>query len=168
MYQTQGLKPRDTRYYEAAARLCAQGSDTHYPGEELRAQSYGDLRPGYLQDDQPGDTPHPEASRQVPIASPTPHRCIRHATSLIVSSARNSLTILRTPAPRLTSFIARRPASPLSAPQPACQLRHRQIRAPVAYAIDRAYQCHWRSRQIAFGVAGVADGILVAMATGTR
>ncbi len=38
-----------------------------------------------------------------------------------------------------------------------CRLRHRQIRLPVTYAIDRAYWCRWRSRQDAFGVGGVGD-----------
>ena len=39
----------------------------------------------------------------------------------------------------------------------ACQLRHRQDSFPVGYAIDIAYQCRWRRRQVAFGVGGVAD-----------
>jgi hypothetical protein len=38
-----------------------------------------------------------------------------------------------------------------------CQLRHRQDRQPVGDAIDRAYRCRWRSRQMAFRVAGVGD-----------
>ena len=41
--------------------------------------------------------------------------------------------------------------------RPACHLRQRQNGEPVTYAIDIAYWGHWRSRQVAFWVAGVAD-----------
>ena len=48
-----------------------------------------------------------------------------------------------------------------SSPGPAGpgHLRHRQVRHPVTYAIDMPYRCRWRSRQVPFGVAGVADSL---------
>src|ERR1700722_9539676 len=38
-----------------------------------------------------------------------------------------------------------------------CRLRQRQDCRPVGYAIDIAYWCLWRRRQVGFGVDGVAD-----------
>jgi hypothetical protein len=43
------------------------------------------------------------------------------------------------------------------APWAACRRRHRLELPPVTDAIDRAYECRWRSRQVALGVGGVAD-----------
>jgi hypothetical protein len=51
------------------------------------------------------------------------------------------------------------PGAPARSPSRACHLRHRQVRRPVTYAIDMPYRCRWRSRQVPFGVDGVADSL---------
>ena len=50
----------------------------------------------------------------------------------------------------IRGYLKYRKQMPVEAPQKkrrserACRLRHRQVRAPVAYAIDRPYRCRWR------------------------